>query len=435
MGWTNGVLARVSRARRGSWSWTVGVLVAAVTGLTAAAQAASPSFRLIELQTYPGFVQNSVMGGAAGAASGYAQDSSNNYHAMYWGSASSTPVDLHPGGIFNRSFALGAFSIGSSSYQVGVAPGVYDTDLYTEQAIVWQGTAQSAVNISPDLQSEYRATAGSSAPNGGVQIVGARASSSSGSRVAGVWTGNNLASLTFTPLTSNRSLYQLDQATGAASNGVSSEQVGYTDDGFGLDRAMIWTGTAGSAIDVTPAGKLSAKLTSVALSSSGYVQVGIAGGNNFVGGIATVWTGSAAGAKPLGSTSSFTYSEADSTNGLWAVGLGQGAGTGNVEHAMLWTDLTGAGPALDLNSIPLADGHTTPTFSSAVCVDAVGTIYGSATIGGIAYAVEWVPVPEPTMLISCLASSLLLSRRCHRRSTGEISEVLRERKTKPLRPT
>jgi len=68
----------------------------------------------------------------------------------------------------------------------------------------------------------------------------------------------------------------------------------------------------------------------------------------------------------------------------------KGTGTGNQNHAMLWSGT--ADSAIDLNSL-LPPGFT---MSEATSIDAAGDIFGEAFNSAGVHAVEWVQVvPEP----------------------------------------
>ena len=97
---------------------------------------------------------------------------------------------------------------------------------------------------------------------------------------------------------------------------------------------------------------------------------------------ALLWTGTANSAVDLNPTG-FAVSTAYGTNGVHQVGFADA-------EAMLWTGT--ADSAIDLNSLlPF-----TSNGSTAYTIDAQGNIWGIANdLQGNLHAVEWSPVPEP----------------------------------------
>ncbi|MFT3684780.1 MAG: GC-type dockerin domain-anchored protein [Phycisphaerales bacterium] len=112
----------------------------------------------------------------------------------------------------------------------------------------------------------------------------------------------------------------------------SGHQVGFANGTVtgGNTHAFLWSGTAGSAVDLNPAGCDGG----VAYSSFGGQQVGV----SFQGErtLATLWTGDAASAVFL-NPEGFAYAAANSTDGTNQVGLGRGPSTGFATHALAWT--------------------------------------------------------------------------------------------------
>src|SRR5262249_12513465 len=112
-----------------------------------------------------------------------------------------------------------------------------------------------------------------------------------------------------------------------------THQVGYADFFFSFEQgtvehAMLWSGTAASAVDLHPTNSSLDILNSQALRGAGQQQVGwgfYVGGPN-AGSHALLWTGTAASTVDLNPTALFggneTFSFANATNGSQQVGYG-----------------------------------------------------------------------------------------------------------------
>ncbi len=209
-------------------------------------------------------------------------------------------VDLNPAG-YTQSAANGA----SGTTQVG-----YGYNGNGQHALLWSGTAASAVDLNPAGYT-YSLAYGAS----GTTQVGYS---------SGTATGNN-------------------------------------------SHAFLWNGTAASFVDLNPAGYTS----SIANGASGTTQVGYgygtATGNNTH---ALLWNGTAASAVDL-DPAGYTYSLAQGVSGTMQVGYGGGTATGNNYHALLWSGT--AASFVDLNAF-LPTGFNTQ--SQAYGIDSNGNIVG-----------------------------------------------------------
>jgi hypothetical protein len=173
---------------------------------------------------------------------------------------------------------------------------------------------------------------------------------------------------------------------------------------------MLWNNSAASAVLLEPT-KLTGFNQTFALGTSGNQQVGW--GYNTIAGHdeALLWSGTAASAVNLNPTG-FGSSSANATNGFQQVGLAE-VGASAPDHAVLWTGT--ADSWVDLQPFLPATG--TWTDSDAYSIDTAGHVYGMAdgTFNGVTgtFAVEWtVPVPEPAggLVMLLLVATPLVSR-------------------------
>jgi len=271
-------------------------------------------------------------------------------------------------------------------------------------AILWHGTANSAVDLGPG-------NAVGISPNG-AQQVGYNGH-------ALLWTGTADSAVDLHP-TNLATSFLNSGAT--ATNGI--KQVGEGIDTAFRWHALMWSGTADSTVDLDPTNLLSLTASSaMGVSPNGAQQVGygalLISGNQFEHAI--VWSGSANSAVDL-NPAGFDISFAVGTNGAVQVGFGNGPTTGNDDHALLWTGTTAS--VQDLNSLlPFA-----AVTSDATSIDLQGNIFGTATdSNGNVHAVEWSVVPEPAGLsLLGIAASILLGRRS--RSSKDAPAMIRARR-------
>jgi len=181
--------------------------------------------------------------------------------------------------------------------------------------------------------------------------------------------------------------------------------------------AMLWHGTAASAVDLHPTATdmngTQLYYASFALSVSGSQQVGYADVASDYVKHAILWSGTATSAIDLHPSllGEDSASVAFDTNGNMQVGVGVGSATSSAYHAMLWRGT--ADTAIDLNGL-LPFGAF---LSTAMTIDAQGDIFGTATdYSGHVHAVEWVPVPEPsTAALAAIGGAIWLAGRASRR--------------------
>jgi hypothetical protein len=242
----------------------------------------------------------------------------------------------------------------------------------------------------------------------GTQQVGDGLNSLGGQDHALIWSGTASSAVDLNP-----SGYAASVALGISPN--VNQQVGWaSSDGDALDEhAALWTGTASSFLDLNPAGSAQ----SAAYAANGTQQVGFASATPNAP-QAYLWYGTAASAvdlNPLGTT----ISDAFATNGSEQVGYADVGPQGKVIQAYAWFGSANSG--VDLQGFLPGTINT----SIAYDVDNLGDVFGVANgsydnVSG-EFAVEWSPVsvPEPgSAIIVLFSSALLLARsRCHMRRT------------------
>ncbi|HEY1381864.1 MAG TPA: PEP-CTERM sorting domain-containing protein [Gemmataceae bacterium] len=315
--------------------------------------------------------------------------------------------------------SLGVLDAGSYEKAVGSTQSTHP--------VVWTGTPNSGVDLGqPAPASDSGVSAVSAAPVG-FQAVGGMYVS--GEKQAVMWTGPTLQSPQIVTLHNPATMFQ-SQANGAYTfNGVA-KQVGYSNDILpgGLStqpRARVWSGTAASAVDLTPPGYLYAAIT--AGNGDGPVEI-LSGhlGLTISDLRPAVWRGTGGAFQVLNTppgrpAGSVFYSSQTSGVGLVAVNANEAS-----PHAALWNLLTGA--VTDLHSFLPPEFQIAGAASTAFYVDAAGNVYGQATIsegGEVGVPVVWLAaVPEPSTLSLSAAVALAacaVRRVRRRRSTGIVA--------------
>jgi hypothetical protein len=238
-----------------------------------------------------------------------------------------------------------------------------------------------------------------------------------------LWTGSAASAVDLHPTN-----IPLQMSEAQATDGI--HQVGY---GLSLDdnfHALLWSGSASTTIDLNPT-QFGGVVNSKAFGISGGQQVGEAyslGSHTH----AAVWSGTADSAVDLHPTqfTEFNESIAYSTNGLEQVGVADFRTAGDLDrpgvvtisHAMLWDGT--AASAVDLQlSLP-----SSFVSSTAYSIDAAGDVFGIATdTSGVMHAIEWTPqVPEPSGLaLFALGAAGVLLRRNGVRTERRHKDVVR----------
>lgn len=347
--------------------------------ITAAAQTAAPPvqhYTMIDL-TPAGATTAAAVGvsgaqqlGNVGFPSAAAPGTTEN-HVVLWSGGANGFTDL----------GVGTATAVGDGQQVGF-------DAFG-QAALWTGTPESRVFLTPVGWN----TSAASGVGGGQQVGTANQQRVCGEKKGAcgsgtytvfqpfLWTGSAASAVNLTP-------FGLGFGAGRAygTDGLQQVGVGWKVVGFGAystPNAMLWSGTADSAVNLNPVG--SGESTAYAV--AGGQQVGYAYSFQH----AMLWTGSAESAVDL-HPAGFESSQARATNGVQQAGFGWAPGPAQVnrQHALVWSG--SAASVVDLNQfMPLGF-----TDAAATGIDAAGNVVGSATYvsaGGpaSAHAVMWVP--------------------------------------------
>ncbi|HEX8558858.1 MAG TPA: hypothetical protein VF668_12170 [Pyrinomonadaceae bacterium] len=371
-------------------------LVSAPAWTGAAAQAPSPappgqSYVVIDL-TPAGSATSSAAGASGGqqvGSAGFAAATAGQpvvSHAMLWNGSAAGATDLGPG----TAAAVGG------GQQVGSA---------NNHAALWLGTAASRVDLNP-AQWDQSVAAGVA---GGRQVGWAtrrvlcttkKGSCSDGRRTEihpFMWSGSAASAVDLTPL-------GLGFGAGRALGTDGVQQVGFGQQVLGINAfsgpfAVVWSGTADSAVNLNPPDSGSSQANAV----SGGQQVGF----GYYPHRALLWSGSAESVVEL-QPDGFAASEANATNGVQQAGSGFVGDAFTMEghsHALVWAG--SAASAVDLNQF-LPPGFTD---AAATGIDAAGNVVGWASRGpsddpANVHAVMWKPVEAGAVF----AQSLALSR-------------------------
>jgi hypothetical protein len=157
------------------------------------------------------------------------------------------------------------------------------------------------------------------------------------------------------------------------------QQVGNGISATGTDHAPLWSGTGNSAVDLHPTGFIAFD-SSAANGTDGSHQVGAMWNSTLAfNPHAVLWNGTAASAIDLHPTnlSGFDQSTAYGVSGTQQVGDGFGTGTGGFLHALLWNGT--ANSAVDLHPTQLMIGFNSSHANSTNGVFQVGNISNTMT--------------------------------------------------------
>lgn len=306
-------------------------------------------------------------------------------HALVWNGSASGAIDLGPG----TAAAVGG------GQQVGSA---------NDHAALWLGTAASRIDLNPSLwdQSVAAGVAGGQQVGSATRRVpcttkkGSCPDGTRGEFHPFLWSGSAESAVDLTP-------FGLGFGAGRALGTDGVQQVGIGLEVIGINAysgpfAVLWSGTAESAVNLNPFDAATSQANAVA----GGQQVGY----GYTPKRALLWKGSAESVVEL-HPDGYTSSEANATNGF------EQAGSGYIfdpvtlvghSHALVWSG--DAASAIDLNQY-LPDGFTD---AAATGIDADGRVVGWAGRGSSdpanVHAVMWVPVASE----GAFASTLSLDR-------------------------
>jgi hypothetical protein len=260
--------------------------------------------------------------------------------------------------------------------------------------VVWSGSAASAIFLQkPDSAGPLVHVLGS----GGGQFVG----SAGLNPHALLWNALDTA-----PIDLNPTDLGFDSSGANGANGtqqVGSGSFHISDYPYGRSHALLWSGSADSAVDLHPT-SIAGMTDSSAVATDGLQQVGEA----WVSATASqphalLWSGSADSAVDL-NPAGFIDSYANGLANGKQVGWGDSSATPNSPTALLWT-----GTAQSVANLhEFLSSEFTSSYASGI--DTAGNIFGIAfkSSDQLYHSIEWVPasVPEPGSAQLLLLGSL-----------------------------
>jgi hypothetical protein len=308
--------------------------------------------------------------GASGGVQGGSATLGANSHAVIWTGSASSAVDLNPSG-FSASYINALFGAHPSS----TTEGGYGVKGVNDHALLWSGTAASSQDLNP---SGYANS----------QINGLSASNQVG--YGNKAFGQNHALLWKGSAASVVDLHPSGFSASAAFGTDGANQIGYGDR-LGFNHALLWSGTADSAVDLNPNGYTETYGSGVDGNTEVGTGYGAATGNHTT---AILWHGSASSVVDL-QPAAFKSSQAWAVSGNEEVGWAWSSPANNDMHAYLWHGT--AASAINLQSFLSSDYTTSLAFGiDASNGDIVGMAYNNRL--GREEAVIWAPVPEPNGL-------------------------------------
>ncbi len=317
---------------------------------------------------------------------GYAPWTGGN-HAMLWSGSPLTAVDLHA--LFSFSYCAG----NHNGQQVGFGerPVYFMT---TQHAMLWTGSAASAVDLHPIAYTYSKALGvhdgqqvgyGSSLPYPGLpaDFLGYHATSH-----AVLWTGTAASAVDLNPA-------GFGGSEASSTNGV--QQGGWAYDAVGIsEHAALWSGTAASFVDLHPAGFNDSRVN--ALTAANQVGEGWVGPLGMPGSVrhALVWQGTAASVVDLNQ-----YLPAGYTNGV-ATGVDA---AGNVVGFAYNMAPSGAAIPGDAIAVIFAPGAASPYALSSLTLSSSNVAPATFVQGSVSIA---SPAPAGGVSISFLATDTAL---------------------------
>ena len=363
------------------------------------------SFALARTPLTPQLTQSYVLidlspagsvGSSAAGASGLQQVGSAGFvsvagqtavnHAVLWNGSAAGLIDLGVG----TALAVG------DGQQAGSV---------NNHAALWLGSAGSRIDLNPSSWTQSVAAG----VGGGRQVGSATRSvvctTKKGQCPGGVrtefhpfmWSGSAASAVDLTPLGLG-----FGAGRALATDGVQQVGTGYQVIGvnaFAGPFAVVWSGAADSAVNLNPPDSSTSQANGV----SGGQQVGY----GYVPSRALLWNGSADTKVEL-HPAGYESSVANATNGVQQAGsgfVGDASANATHRHALVWSG--SAESAVDLNKF-LPPGYTD---AAATGIDAAGNVVGWASKGSSdvpanVHAVMWKPVSSDAVF----AQSLALSR-------------------------
>ena len=335
------------------------------------------------------------VGSSAAGASGTQQVGSAGFvsgagqtpvnHAMLWNGSAAGAIDLGVG----TALAVG------EGQQAGSA---------NNHAALWLGSAGSLVDLNPSSWTQSAAAG----VGGGRQVGSATRSvvctTKKGQCPGGVrtefhpfmWSGSAASAVDLTPLGLGFGAGRALATDGLQQVGIGFQVIGVN--AFSGPFAVVWSGAADSAVNLNPPDASTSQANAV----SGGQQVGY----GYVPSRALLWKGSADTKVEL-HPAGYESSVANATNGVQQAGSGfVGDGSAGVphRHALVWSG--SAESAVDLNQF-LPPGYTD---AAATGIDAAGNVVGWASKGpsdvpANVHAVMWKPVAADAVFAQALALS------------------------------
>ncbi|MGI4788801.1 MAG: hypothetical protein ACRYFS_08120 [Janthinobacterium lividum] len=367
-----------------------------LTWLSLMALPATAQYQAINLSPpalFTGTEVSSAAGSDAGQQAGFVDALYGNSHAALWSGSAASVVDINPTGFYS-SQVLGI--AGGQEAGFGLTTDSFGVD--TTHAVLWSGSAASAVDLNPaQLLGAFDDYSQASGIGGGQQVGYGYGSLTQYQYQALLWTGTAASAINLQPT----NLYGFLDSRGAATNGI--HQVGsgeFTDGSFQTVHALAWSGTASSALDLNPSQSNFSGATAISGNNvAGYASFA-PDGNNYEP-HAVLWNLAPSAAGPFTfldlNPAGYEDSFAAGVVGTTVVGAGDINGH---SHALLWDG--SAANYVDLNQF-LPAGFTD---AMAQGIDANGDIVGVAyTAGmyGIPRAFLWTPVaavPEASSVVS-----------------------------------
>ena len=290
--------------------------------------------------------------------------------------------------------AWSGYAMPTGTQQVGVNA--------SNQAMLWSGSASSAINLQPTGWYSSSGRAGYYTATTGAQQFGNAVQTGGGNNQALLWSGSASNFVNLTP-----NAWAISTGYGAYVSSSGAHQVGTVSQPGALEQAAYWSGSAGSFVDLNPNGAL----RSFALSGSATPS----GGEMIVGDAAftaihdhpIVWLS----ANPNDYIDLFPLvgeGTAWATNGRYVVGTARGA-----VSVFVWDSQTNQVTNL-YDSTP-AGYVTLNTWAMDVAGDVIGTTEVIPPGGQLPqppeHASEWLLIPEPTSIgILCLTLVVALRR-------------------------